>query len=344
MKNIILIGNGFDLAHNLKTSYNDFITYLGNQAVENPEENIITIQEKRYINPKLRTFSSMESSIRINNSELIIINSKNSFLLEICKEIGEKNWCDIERLYFRKLNQMTDSNVETLNNQFQEIKLELERYLMTLEEAKPIESFKSFFNEISNSAETLCLNFNYTNTLELLYSNPKIEILNIHGKLNNNDNPIIFGYSATEPENEILLKKDNNEFLKNIKRYHYNRLPIDRSINNYLKSNEQLNVYIMGHSCGTPDTNILDTIFSTTNLRSIEIFYHKNYNGYFESLVNIRRILSKKENFDKVTNYETSFKCPQYNDESKDIIKFKQTLDEEILTLKFDAQPKLDIR
>ncbi|MCX8601126.1 MULTISPECIES: AbiH family protein [unclassified Gilliamella] len=43
--------------------------------------------------------------------------------------------------------------------------------------------------------ETLFLNFNYTNTIEQ-YLSPEIKAkhLQIHGKLGNLDNPIVFGY------------------------------------------------------------------------------------------------------------------------------------------------------
>ncbi|NQY04957.1 MAG: hypothetical protein HRT68_01835 [Flavobacteriaceae bacterium] len=33
-RNLIIIGNGFDLAHNLNTSYNDFVSYLGSEALK----------------------------------------------------------------------------------------------------------------------------------------------------------------------------------------------------------------------------------------------------------------------------------------------------------------------
>jgi hypothetical protein len=38
MNRIIIIGNGFDLAHGLKTSYGDFLDWVKSQAVKNPDE------------------------------------------------------------------------------------------------------------------------------------------------------------------------------------------------------------------------------------------------------------------------------------------------------------------
>jgi hypothetical protein len=345
MKNIILLGNGFDLAHNLNTSYNHFISYIGNKEKAEPNStSLIEITGQRYINPN-KQFSSRENFIQINKQEIVTISSQNSFLLQICQEIGEKNWCDIENLYFKNLKERISSNIKTLNTEFNDIKIELENYISTLDKVKPIESFTDFFNKISKTGDTLCLNFNYTATFQSLYNiTSQIKSLSIHGELNNSNNPIIFGYSATESENEDLLKKGNNEFLKNIKRYHYNRSPIDRTLNKYLDSNDKINIYIIGHSCGTPDTNILDRIFSDKNVRSIEIFYFKNYDNYFDSLINIRRIQSFTENFDRITIYQDSFKCPQFDDVKTDIDSFKINLNNEILTLNIDSRPKIDTR
>jgi len=38
MNRIIIIGNGFDLAHGLKTSYKDFLEWIKSKIVENPDE------------------------------------------------------------------------------------------------------------------------------------------------------------------------------------------------------------------------------------------------------------------------------------------------------------------
>jgi hypothetical protein len=37
MKNLVIIGNGFDLAHGLKTGYNDFVKHLINEKSKNPK-------------------------------------------------------------------------------------------------------------------------------------------------------------------------------------------------------------------------------------------------------------------------------------------------------------------
>ena len=65
---------------------------------------------------------------------------------------------------------------------------------------------------------TLLLNFNYTQTAEKLYAeNCFNEIINIHGELNNGNNPIIFGYGdELDNDYERIERLQNNDFLENI--------------------------------------------------------------------------------------------------------------------------------
>lgn len=66
---------------------------------------------------------------------------------------------------------------------------------------------------------TLILNFNYTKTAEKLYTADNgFEIINIHGELNNENNPIIFGYGdELDSDYKAIEELQNNYFLENIK-------------------------------------------------------------------------------------------------------------------------------
>lgn len=331
MTNIVLIGNGFDLAHNLPTSYNDFIKHLARKSKQKPNPNNLVTVLGTSINNSSLSYPN-QGYIQKTESIKYLIESNNSFLIKICKEINAQNWCDIESLYFKELNKCSNDNIKILNKELNQIKIELEIYLSRYSNMKALNSFTNFFNSIPLTGETLCLNFNYTSLYENLYKHNDIKLINIHGELNNQKNPIIFGYAATEDENKALLSKGNNEFLKNIKTYHYNRTPIERYLNKYLRKNEELNVYVLGHSCGTADNNILNRILGHEKMRTIEIFYHNNYDNYFDTLINIRRVMSSNVNFDRVTEFENSFRCPQHVDNGNDTIqkKFNKILDKGI--------------
>lgn len=83
-----------------------------------------------------------------------------------------------------------------------------------------------FFKKEYCKPNTLLLNFNYTKTAENLYikEDMNFEIINIHGELDNEDNPIIFGYGDELDEYyQKIEKTQDNDFLENIKSIKYHQ-------------------------------------------------------------------------------------------------------------------------
>jgi len=78
--------------------------------------------------------------------------------------------------------------------------------------------------------QVLFLDFNYTST-SYLYSNElqiynylysSVENIKIHGEIDNKNNPINFGFGDEMDEQYTVLENYNgNEYLKNIKSFHY---------------------------------------------------------------------------------------------------------------------------
>lgn len=117
MNRLIIIGNGFDLAHGIKTSYKDFITeYLCNAVnlfyeVGSYSDCLIEIGTDKIKNA-LYDFSQNTKSEKISlNNALIkfkeIQKNKNntvefkSLLLDnSLKKINQLNWVDLETEYF----------------------------------------------------------------------------------------------------------------------------------------------------------------------------------------------------------------------------------------------------
>jgi hypothetical protein len=124
----------------------------------------------------------------------------------------------------------------------------------------------------------LYLNFNYTNT-EKLYTYPTNKIIHIHGELDNPNNPIIFGYGDdTDEKYKLIVQKNDNRFLKNMKSIKYAETRNYKEMLNFIKL-DKYQVYIMGHSCGISDKTLLKTLFEHENCLSIKVFYHKRPNG-----------------------------------------------------------------
>lgn len=162
MNRIILIGNGFDLAHRLETSYKQFIDYLWREKIIkdicNPYREMIYSNYGITIKNCPASFNSisyngfkdeltlMKLTIQFDNKFLgkiteIVYNQNDSNPYKDKKEI---NWVDIEIEYYDSLKQIIIPNYESksdpnnnfkyenitnLNNDFDKIKEYLIEYL-----------------------------------------------------------------------------------------------------------------------------------------------------------------------------------------------------------------------
>ncbi|OXA76300.1 Bacteriophage abortive infection AbiH [Flavobacterium aquidurense] len=145
MNRIILIGNGFDLAHGMKTSYKDFINdYWVNtisdirssteRVFENSEFSINKKPPGAYLS-SITTFEELSKILESGGSSLTF---KNKFLEEINKKKQIQNWVDIENEYYLLLKKsFKDKNctyqISQLNSDFTEIQKLLETYLQKIE-------------------------------------------------------------------------------------------------------------------------------------------------------------------------------------------------------------------
>ena len=154
MNRIILIGNGFDLAHGLPTSYGSFIDWYWEewkkklvsciQNIAKDELCEFSLREKSLVwlgylfhnyfridPPKGRDFVE---SLRQNSDTRVVLCT---FLEEICKSVETKGWVDIENEYYRLLvscskSEIFELNHNKLNCQLECLKNELIEYLKTL--------------------------------------------------------------------------------------------------------------------------------------------------------------------------------------------------------------------
>lgn len=170
-------------------------------------------------------------------------------------------------------------------------------------------SSKEFINSIPD--RIMVLNFNYTKTPELYIKDLiNAEIVYIHGELNNEENPIIFGFGdEMDDEYNEIEKLNNNDFLKNIKSINYLRTDNYKKLLRFIEA-DIFQVFIMGHSCGNSDRTMLNTIFEHDNCGSIKYFYYKpteDSDDYIEKIQNISRSFSSKIKMrDRIVNKKFS--------------------------------------
>lgn len=162
----------------------------------------------------------------------------------------------------------------------------------------------------------MLLNFNYTKTADMYMPADEhhFPINHIHGHLDNPDS-VIFGY-GDELNNKYqeISCLNNNELLKNIKSIRYLEDVNYRNVLEFVES-VPYQIYIMGHSCGTSDRTLLNTLFEHPNCVSIKPFYYQNGEGqdnYIEIIQNISRNFSNAQKMrDRVVNKTFCQPLPQ---------------------------------
>ena len=143
------------------------------------------------------------------------------------------------------------------------------------------------------------LNFNYTSTARkylesnyILQSDREVHINDIHGRLNDAQNPMIFGYGDETGEVHKTIENFNeNELTRNMKSFHYLLSSNYQALFDFIESGT-FSVSIMGHSCGLSDRVLLSNIFQHKNLKKIQQYYHKiddKQNDFFTKTQNISR-------------------------------------------------------
>lgn len=336
MNRLVLIGNGFDLAHGLKTSYADFIDWYWEEWGKRLRSDIDKFVEDHFCsfqlnnsvraagwylvwpyyvekNP-LRPWTNKELvAIAQQHEELCAFVSKSEFFEKICEHLQTKKWVDIEDeyYYFLKLSE----NPKQINDDLEFVKDKLVEYLSSLQNAtinpvikeqilEPISRFdtaisskKHWKNLMPEQApeDIMLLNFNYTNTADIYFPKANnISVNHIHGTITRPES-IIFGYGdELDDEYEVLMRKNDNEFLRHIKSFRYLDASNYRKMLAFIES-APYQLCIMGHSCGVSDRTLLTTLFEHDNCVSIKPYYHLKEDGtdnYRDLVQNIARNFS----------------------------------------------------
>ncbi|MCQ2274416.1 MAG: bacteriophage abortive infection AbiH family protein, partial [Bacteroidales bacterium] len=170
MNRLVIIGNGFDLAHGLNTSYKDFIDWYWKQRVldlcknySGVSEDVLCCWELINSNPKepiawhmlafhqgfFRYSDPMNFKEQIENSP-DFCNIRKSVLLErITKSIETKGWTDIESDYYELLKENSNDieKCQSLNEQLDFLREKLAEYLKTQTTTKIIQGFLNAVNK-----------------------------------------------------------------------------------------------------------------------------------------------------------------------------------------------------
>ncbi len=338
---LVIIGNGFDLAHGLKTRYSDFIEEVWNDVFINYHAqkplkySLFTINDKvpRKVFKDLEHFK--RTSIMPTSSPTIIKNPCHSELIPSQKY--NPNWSNLELNYFRQLKRyykedLREDKVKIFNNYFSKVKINFEEYLSEISKESIVEKNQYIETKILQNLKTKVdagnivnpihiLNFNYTKTFEPYIGKNKMDINFIHGRLKEPNNPIIFGYGDESDEYyKQIENRGQNEYLKHFKSFGYFKTENYQRLLKFLDF-YKYDVLILGHSCGLSDRVMLKTIFEHQNCEQIQIFYHQWgeeswQNDFEEKTMEISRHFSDKAQMrKKVRPFNLSIPLTPYKPE-----------------------------
>lgn len=298
MSKLVIIGNGFDLAHKIPTSYNDFRKYLIDKypdAYRNRDRliNIDDIYDIKLISVELMLYaidhangedwSNFESS-------LSIINFKNKFPRhEHREDPDEDNSTAAEYLmYIMSLTEIFKNCVvlwgTLLSDWIREIEEAIENRVY-----EPIDSIDSLLN-----GDVKIITFNYTKTVQILYG--KSGIKHIHNRVGQE---LIFGHSNISP----IYQEDCNSslgsnFLDDILMMLYKNTEkqFSKYSDFFKKISSDINeVYSYGFSYGMPDAYYIKSIIGKISKNAI--WYFTKYDSMNKEFMRKTKIKLRKWEF-----------------------------------------------
>lgn len=276
---LYIIGNGFDLAHGIKSSYCDFREWL----VHN-KNNLVSMMDIFFSN-KRDIWSSIEQALGEYNEESI---------LDYCRP-------DEEFDYDHSLSasaRVEDSPMAILLPVLEEFRNAFRDWVNSIE----ISAIEKMYKLNPNSRY---LSFNYTDTLETVYKIPKNQIVHIHGSRLDNDEYIIGHNNPRESssvwnDDGLIFEQQAheniitwmNEFTKQ-----YNR-----NIANHSSFFDSLydikQIVVIGHSMSKIDWPYFEEIIKNTgnNIQWIVYCYSvddRNYASLLKSIFELSSVTIK---------------------------------------------------
>lgn len=319
--NLLIIGNGFDLEHDLKTHYTDFFDTINNNV---SSKNEIILNNHKYLikdNYLLLYLLEEYKQNKLQGNNWIDIETELKKIISLIEEINVNKFIDnmnyyiggneytiIDKIqsksshyfknclfpfiignnYYKYINEHYNISIKILEKDLNELTNMLRDYLLeqdisNLTKTKDISDIDYKITHV--------LSFNYTDTFRQLYSDiddDKIDF--IHGSLNKNN--LVLGINETLTEDTANKIVDTVYFKKYFQRIY------KKTDYKYIDWLDHVNfdtVYIHGHSLDESDKEILEKIINSVlkkDTSTVKIFYYDEKH-YRQEVTNLIKVLGK---------------------------------------------------
>lgn len=266
------MGNGFDIAHNLPTTYTDFRDFLERSQ----HHGFIDIFERFSLSAHQELWSQFEENLGKLDGTAIqdeAFHTRNEFNDGFDYDLG--NDCHIISFLENKYY----SDLSNLDEYVQQWVSEIDLHV-----TKAINDFKSLIDETS-----VIITFNYTLTLEEIYKISSTRIMHLHGSVKDQpimghgadtdglcDNFLSSSYEDPDPLVEQFMttfrQLFNNFYLSSTK----NVEEFKKNLKNFILSQPTRieRILVFGHSLGKPDRPYFEEILRLLPMAVWVIFYY----------------------------------------------------------------------
>jgi len=269
---LFIIGNGFDIAHNLPTRYWDFRTYLKTNYpdfLEAFEQHYQIAPNDSEEHKKKLLWNEFETNLANIDEDIII---DDAVRIEMDLESGDIGVEDTLRAYFR-------SEYKYINK----LAIHLKQWVQSIN----VKNTSPKTSKINKNSDDFFINFNYTSVLESVYHVTPSNVLHIHGSLRSNDDDPILGHGNKKRIENIKAKKNDAQtrwdeklisICHVIEEYYMATL---KNVNNYMHKLSSLykcrtrEILVIGHSIAGIDLPYFKQIDEYTNRKALwNIYYY----------------------------------------------------------------------
>lgn len=272
---LFVIGNGFDIDHNVESKYCMFKGFL--------EKDFGTVPYMPY--PCITQMPDGDEKSDLKTDAHIMHRLIEDITLQADwstfeGDLGNLQYAELVDLspndddddIFRQIH----SNEDLANayaKSFESFSLLFSRWIETIDTSKIVaqEKYKNIF-----SSDSLFLTFNYTNLLEILYRIPRKQICHIHGKVGER---LIFGHNnKDEPTGGDLMYGDADIVFNRMHQslYKDTRQCISNHLDFFKKLSEVDEIYFLGWKMSEVDEEYLEYIGALLKGKSVVVHFTKH--------------------------------------------------------------------